>query len=225
MRPRDSFCFLLVSSHFFYPKFKRGSCNSKYEYHSTTQSIAEPLPSSRQSHSQNDPKTQGHGRRRWSRPPWPSQRSAARPRWPRRSQPPNAAPSCLGAEDARRSVAAAVEKHSCFSRWLGAEDATRTAGLLRLPSRNKAYSHGMFLQAVGQNSEYRSQISDPPSILFVCFSVRHGENKSSNHRNICSCSIVLFKPYQQLHLAYFRSIMRRVSRNYFMKNVGLSKCG
>ena len=208
----------------------------------------EPLPSSRQRHSQNDPlifpslssdhfllslincafiallsfargtqsirlqkrdtpKTtrkpfQGHGRRCWPRPPWPLQRSAARPRRNGLSEPHIAAPSGLGAEDARR-----------------------TAGQLQLPSRNKAYSHGMFLQAVGQNSEYRSQISDPPSILFVCFSVRHGENKSSNHRNICSCSIVLFKPYQQLHLAYFCSIMRRVSRNYFMKNVGLSKCG
>ena len=32
----------------------------------------------------------------------------------------------------------------------GAEDATPTAGRLRLPSRNKAYSHGMFLRAVGQ---------------------------------------------------------------------------
>ena len=32
----------------------------------------------------------------------------------------------------------------------GAEDATPTAGLLRLPSRNKAYSHGMFLRVVGQ---------------------------------------------------------------------------
>jgi hypothetical protein len=27
---------------------------------------------------------------------------------------------------------------------------------LRLPSRNKAYNHGMFLQVVGQNFEYRS---------------------------------------------------------------------
>ena len=41
---------------------KSGSLNNKYEYHSTTQSTAknhlpmyEPLPSSRQSHSQNDP--------------------------------------------------------------------------------------------------------------------------------------------------------------------------
>ena len=43
---------------------KSGSLNKKYEYHSTTQSIAENhlpmderLPSPRQSHSQNDPKT------------------------------------------------------------------------------------------------------------------------------------------------------------------------
>ena len=32
----------------------------------------------------------------------------------------------------------------------GAEDATRKAGWLLLPSRNKAYSHGMFLRVVGQ---------------------------------------------------------------------------
>ena len=38
----------------------------------------------------------------------------------------------------------------------GAQDATRKAGPLRLPSKNKAYSHGMFLRVVGQNSEYRS---------------------------------------------------------------------
>ena len=68
LRPRDSFCFLLVSSHFFYPKFKRPIpsqkwiLNNKYEYNSTSQSTAEnhlpmyePLPSSRQRHSQNDP--------------------------------------------------------------------------------------------------------------------------------------------------------------------------
>ena len=38
----------------------------------------------------------------------------------------------------------------------GAEDATRTVGQLRLPSRNKAYSHGMFLQVVGQKNVDRS---------------------------------------------------------------------
>ena len=69
----------------------------------------------------------GHGRVRWPRPPWPPQRSAARPRRPGRSQPPHAAPSCLGTEDA-----------------------TRKAGQLQLPSRNKAYSHWMFLRVVGQ---------------------------------------------------------------------------
>ena len=257
LRPRDSFCFLLVSSHFFYPKFKRPIPSQKWilkqqvrtQHPKAQQKITCPCTNPFRHLASATPKTthwysllcpqiiscfrwlivlslpcwvsraalrvsgckketlpkrpfQGHGRRCWPRPPWPLQRSAARPRRNGLSEPHIAAPSGLGAEDARR-----------------------TAGQLQLPSRNKAYSHGMFLQAVGQNSEYRSQISDPPSILFVCFSVRHGENKSSNHRNICSCSIVLFKPYQQLHLAYFRSIMRRVSRNYFMKNVGLSKCG
>ena len=57
----------------------------------------------------------GHGRRCRPRPPWPPRRSAARPRRRGLRQPPDAAPSSLGAEDA-----------------------TRKAGLLRLPSRNKA---------------------------------------------------------------------------------------
>ena len=44
-------------------------------------SMYEHLPSSRQSHSQNDPKTlQGHGRMSRPRPPWPLRWSAARPR-------------------------------------------------------------------------------------------------------------------------------------------------
>ena len=38
----------------------------------------------------------------------------------------------------------------------GVEDATRNAGRLRLPSRNKAYSHGMFLRLVGQKNVDRS---------------------------------------------------------------------
>ena len=72
-------CLLLLSTHVFpppclvisYTQISKGpshhkskSFNSKYEYHSTSQSIAEnhlpmyePLPSSCQSHSQNDPKT------------------------------------------------------------------------------------------------------------------------------------------------------------------------
>ena len=73
---------------------------------------------------------------RWPCPPWPPQRSAARPRRPRRSRA--AAMQCrlsLGRLRMRRGRRA----------------------MLRLPSRNKAYNHGMFLQVVGQNSEYRSK--------------------------------------------------------------------
>ena len=58
--------------------------------------------------------SRGHGRFRWPRPPWPPQRSAARPRRHGLSEPRNAAPYCLGAEDA-----------------------TRKEQQLRLPSRNK----------------------------------------------------------------------------------------
>ena len=38
----------------------------------------------------------------------------------------------------------------------GAEDARRKEQQLRLPSRNKAYSHGMFLRVVGQKNVDRS---------------------------------------------------------------------
>ena len=69
----------------------------------------------------------GHGQRCWPRPPWPPQRSAARPRRRGLSKPPDAAASGLG------------------RRGCGAE-----GGRLRLPWRNKAYSHGMFLRVVGQ---------------------------------------------------------------------------
>ena len=58
---------------------------------------------------------QGHGRRCRSRPPWPPQRSAARPRRHGLPEPPNAAPSSLGRRgcDAEGgAAAAAVEKQS-----------------------------------------------------------------------------------------------------------------
>ena len=68
----------------------------------------------------------GHGRVRWPRPPWPPQRSAARPRRHGLPQPPYAAPSGLGRRgcDAEGgAAAAAVEKQGvamgCFSGWLG----------------------------------------------------------------------------------------------------------
>ena len=47
---------------------------------------------------------QGHGRRRWPRPPWPLQRSAERPRRHGRAQPPDAAQSCLGTQDTTRKA-------------------------------------------------------------------------------------------------------------------------
>ena len=116
---------------------KSGSLNNKYEYHSTfSQSTARksacpctnPLmvtsPEPR-------PKTtrkpfRGHGRRCRPRPPWPLQRSAARPQRRGLSEPRNSAPSGLGRRgcDAEGgAAAAAVEKQSvamgCFSGWLG----------------------------------------------------------------------------------------------------------
>ena len=58
---------------------------------------------------------QGHGRRCRPRPPWPPQRSAARPRRRGRSEPPYAAASSLGRRGCDAdggAVAAAVEKQS-----------------------------------------------------------------------------------------------------------------
>ena len=69
---------------------------------------------------------QGHGRVCRPRPPWPPQRSAARPRRRGLCQPPDAAPSSLGRRgcDAEGgAAAAAIEKQSvvmgCFSGLLG----------------------------------------------------------------------------------------------------------
>ena len=121
---------------------KSGSLNNKYGYHSTSQSTAEnhlpmyePLPSPRQSHSRNDSEN----------PSGATAVFAGRVhRGPRRDQLLDHGDVAVPSRPMQRRLAS------------GAEDATRTAGLLQLPSRNKAYSHGMFLQVVGKNSEYRS---------------------------------------------------------------------
>ena len=113
---------------------KSGSLNNKYEYHSTTQSTAEnhlpmyePLPSSRQSHSQNDPKTLPG--------PRPSllatstvafaeiscSTTAAWPFWAAQCSPVR--PRCRGCEADGGAAAAAVDKQGiamgCFSGLLG----------------------------------------------------------------------------------------------------------
>ena len=140
LRPRDSFCFLLVSSHFFYPNFKRPIPSQKWIL---KQQVRVPLNIPKHSTKiscqctnpfrhlvRATPKTtrkpfRGHGRCCRPRPPWPPQRSAARPRRRGRSEPPDAAASRLGRRgcDAEGGAAAAVEKQSvamgCFSGWLG----------------------------------------------------------------------------------------------------------
>ena len=140
LRPRDSFCFLLVSSHFFYPNFKRPIPSQKWIL---KQQVRVPLNipkhSTKISCQCTNPfrhlvratrKTtlipfRGHCRFHRPRPPWPPQRSAARPRRHDRSEPPDAAPSSLGRRgcDAEGGAAAtAVEKQGvamgCFSGWL-----------------------------------------------------------------------------------------------------------
>ena len=121
---------------------KSGSLNNKYEYHSTSQSTARKITCQctslfhhlvRATPKTNRKPFQGHGRLWWPRPPWPLQRSAARPRRRRLSQPRDAAPSGLG-------------RRGCDAE----------GGQLRLPWRNEAYSHGMFLRVVGQKFLDRS---------------------------------------------------------------------
>ena len=141
LRPRDSFCFLLVSNHFFYPNFKRPIPSQKWIL---KQQVRIPLsiPKHRTKITcqctnpfchlvRATPKTtrkpfQGHGRLYRPRPPWPPQRSAARPRRRGRSELPDAAPSSLarrGCDADGGAAAAAVEKQSvalgCFSGLLG----------------------------------------------------------------------------------------------------------
>ena len=123
----------------------------------------------------------GHGRRCRPRQRWPPQRSAARPRRHGRYQLRNAGPSCLGAEDA-----------------------TRTAGQLRLPSRNKAIVMGCFSGWLGKIIGHKYQICQADAFR-ISFGVRHGEKKRSNHRKICSCTMVLFKSYKQFHLTFAAS--------------------
>ena len=128
LRPRDSLCFLLVSSHFFYPNFERPipaqkvDLNNKYEYHSASQSTArkfnvptpsitssEPLPKRLENPSGAMAEFAGHihlGPRRDQQLDHGGMASLSRPMQ-------------------RRPAS-------------GAKDATPTAGRLRLPSRNKA---------------------------------------------------------------------------------------
>ena len=148
----------------------------------------EPLPSPRQSHSQNDPKTLP-GPRPFSlaastvapaeiscstTAPWPlraAQCSAVRPRAPRMRRGRR---GCCGTEE-KQSVAM-----GCFSGWLGKK---------------------MWIGHTDIEDDRRPT----KLILFVSFSVRHGEKQEEQSSQICSCSIVLFKSYQQLHLTFSTS--------------------
>ena len=140
LRPRDSFCFLLVSSHFFYPNFKRPipaqkvDLNSKY--HSTSQSKERRSPAHVRTPSVISPEPLP------KRPENPSGATAGFVGrvhlGPRRDQLLDHGGMAFQSRPMQRRLAS------------GAEDATRKEQQLRLPSRNKAYSHGMFLRVVGQ---------------------------------------------------------------------------
>ena len=130
LRPRDSFCFLLVSSHFFYSNFKRpipsqNTLNNKYKHHSTSQSTARKSPANGRTPSitSSEPLPK--------RPENPSRATAVFSLGrvylgPRRDQLLDHGGVAVPSRVMQRRLAS------------GAGDATRTAGLLRLPWRNKA---------------------------------------------------------------------------------------
>ena len=121
---------------------KSGSLNNTYEYHSTSQSTARKSPANVQTPSitSSEPLP-----KRPENPSGPTAVVVGRVHLgPCRDQLLDHGGTAFPSRQMQRRLAS------------GAEDATRKAGQLRLPSRNKAYSHGMFLRVVGQNSEYRS---------------------------------------------------------------------
>ena len=93
----------------------------------------EPLPSPRQSHAQNDPKTL----------PGPRPAMSATSTW----APAEISCWTTAAWPSRAAKCSAVRPRAPRMR-------RGRRGQQRLPLRNKAYSHGMFLQVVGKNSEY-----------------------------------------------------------------------
>ena len=142
LRPRDSFCFLLASSHFVCPNFKRPiraqkvDLNSKYGYHSTSQSTARKSAANVRTPSVTS--SEPHPKR----PQNPSGATAGFVgrvhRGPRRDQLLDHGGMAFLSRPMQRRLAS------------GAEDATRTAGQLRLPSRNKAIVMGCFSRLLGK---------------------------------------------------------------------------
>ena len=148
LRPRDSVCFLLVSFHFFYPNFKRPIPAQKWIFKQQAPPnipMYEPLPSPRQSHSQNDPKTLLGPRPSLSAAPTvaPAEISCSTTAaWPSRAAKYNA----VMPRHRRKAL--------CSGNWPRAPRMRRgRRGCLGCRRETKR-SNGMFLRVVGQNSEY-----------------------------------------------------------------------
>ena len=196
--------FLLPSTHFTSflvpPRLSRGPSQHKSgslnrKDHPTSQSKAKiqlpmykPLPSPRQSHSQNNSKTL----------PGP---------WPNASAASTAAPAEISC-----STTAAwrckASRHSTVSP--------------RASSMRRGRRGGMFVGVVRQKNVYIYiyiiyYIYYILYIIYICHNNLPNwyllyllvwgmaKNKRSNHRKICSCFIVLFKSYNQLHLIFATS--------------------
>ena len=176
LRPRDSFCFLLVSSHFFYPNFKRPiplqesilkqqvQIPLSIPKHSTKSScpMYEPLPSPRQSHSRNPRTLPGPrpvvGQRPTLAPAEIScSTTAAWPFW---------AAQCSAVQPGRQGC-----------------DAGK-AGLLQLPSRNKAIVMGCFSGLLGKyfwiGHKYQIRQADT-FCMFYCEAWQKQEEQSSHN--------------------------------------------
>ena len=143
LRPRDSFCFLLVSSHFFYPNFKRPIPSQKWI-------LKQQVPLNIPKHSRKSPANVRAPSITSSEP------------LPKRPENPSRATAAFGGRvhrgprrDQQLDHGGVAGQSRVMQRReaSGAKDATRKAGGCGCRRETKR-SNGMFLRVVGRN--YRS---------------------------------------------------------------------
>ena len=161
----------------------------------------EPLPSPRQSHSQNKSKT------------LPGPRPSL-----------SAASTVAPAEISCSTTAAWPSRAAQCSAFMPRAPRMRRGrwGQQRLPSRNKAIVMGCFSGLLGKIIGRKYQIRQADT--FVCFSVRHCEAWRKTRGAIIANMFLLYGDVQILQAVApdFASIKCRLFRNYFMNTFGLT---
>ena len=147
----------------------------------------EPLPSPRQSHAQNDPKTLPG--------PRPSLSAAST------LAPAEISCSTTAAWPFRAAQCSAVSPRAPRMRggWRGSCRCRRETKCSQWDVSPGGWAK---FCNIGHKYIIYIYIRSAKLILFVSFSVRHGEKQEEQSSQICSCSIVLFKSYNQLHLTF-----------------------